>query len=169
MIAHEEVLKQLERMGVGRLPLCRAEINQLHQILVPGEEMEYLLAGRYMVGYAVLVATNKRLLLVDKTIGGLIIEDFPFDMIAEVEYIKSLYGSKLIVFARSKKVEFRAYKGSNVRDFAQYLEQRVMEIRQILRSSNPATTLQPYPVSYPYERQANEQGTSQASPGLFIP
>jgi hypothetical protein len=111
MISPIQVRKQLDKIGIGNLPLCRAELKELPLLLIPGEEIESLLAGRYVSGYAIMVATNHRLLIVDKKFGGgLIFEDIPYDMIAEVQFVHTPLATQLTVHARSKQF-LRRYCG----------------------------------------------------------
>lgn len=156
MLSPQIVQQQLDRIGIGKMPLCKAELRQLPSLMIPGEEIEQLMGGKYRVGYAIIVATNFRLLVIDKTLGGgLVIEDIPYDMIAEVEFVHNPFGSTLVVFARSKKVEFKAYRGTPVRDFAQYLEQRMMETRNQIRTmQRPFFDNVPYQETPQYGTQA---------------
>ncbi len=133
---HPQILRQqLDKLGVGTFPFCRAELKELPNLMIPGEEVEQIMAGRYNASYAIIVATNFRILIIDKKLGfGLVFEDIPYDMLAEVEYIRMPFASKLIVFARSKKIEFKAYNAAPVKQFAQYLEQRMMDARSQVRN-----------------------------------
>jgi hypothetical protein len=170
MVSPEIVRKQLDRLGIGSMPLCNSEIRQLPRLLVVGEEIEGLLAGRYFAGYSIMVATNFRLLIIDKKLGGgLIFEDIPYDMIAEVEFGHGPFSSHLTIHARSKKIDFKVFRGSPVMDFAQYLEQRMMEARNQIRSAQSPFNQQMPQENQPYGQQARQQGFGRYQPGIHLP
>ncbi len=169
MIDPETVEQQLKDIGIPRMPMCRAELNQLPSIMVPGEVIEHLMAGIYLGGYAIMVATNRRLLVIDKKVGGIVIEDVPYDMIAEVEYVHTPFKSETIIFARSKKVKFRAFRGTHVREFTEYLQQRMMEVRQRIRSMQNPQIGAYQQGAYHDEQPSNYQSQGTPEPGLYIP
>jgi len=171
MISQEIVNQQLQRIGVGSLPLVKSELAELPQMMIPGEEIEQLLAGRYIAGYAIMVATNYRLLIIDKKLGGgLIFEDVPFDMIAEIQYVHTPFSTQLTVHARSKKIVFKAFGERPVREFAQHLEQRMMEARRQMQTmQSPFAQNNQQQETQNYGNQRAHQGTSGNQPGLHLP
>jgi hypothetical protein len=164
MLSPAVVKQQIDRLGVGPMYLCKPELRELPHLMIAGEEIEHMMAGRYLAGYSIIVATNYRLLIINKTVfGGLVFEDIPYDMIAEVEFTHTIFNSHLIVFARSKKIEFVAFQGTPVRDFAMYLEQRMMEARNQI-----STMRSPFPTSDQTPQYSKEQ-PKPVSPGLYAP
>lgn len=132
MVSREEVERQLKRLGISRPRLARAEFRELPNIIMPGEVIEKLVVGIYVGGYAILVATNKRMLVIDKMPGSLIVEDIPYDMISEVEFTYSMMKTQVVVFCRSKTIKFSTIRRPQLRDFAEFLEKRMMEVRRVL-------------------------------------
>lgn len=81
----EEVREQIGHMDGGSKFLGRKEIKALPGILWEDESVERLIQGTYESGNGVLVATNKRLMFVDKGIAKLRVEDFPYDKISSIQ------------------------------------------------------------------------------------
>jgi len=75
----------------GRLPLggkfVGREVKELPNILWDDEQVLDLVQGFYNNSTGILVATQKRLLFVDKALlGGVKVEDFPLDKISSLQY-----------------------------------------------------------------------------------
>lgn len=130
MISAKEVEKQLKAVGVSFMFFGRAEVRELRHIMVPGEVIEHCVTGRYEGGYAVLIGTNLRLLLIDKKPFYLTLEDIRYDMIVEVDYLYRLLNASIKVCTPNKTLNFASYKKADLRMLATYVQQRVMMYRQ---------------------------------------
>ena len=122
----EEIKIQIQRLdGVSRL-LGRREIRELPNILWEDEIVEKIVQGLYENGQGILVATNKRLLFVDKgLIYGLRIEDFPYDKITSIQYETGLLFGKIKIFASGNKADIEQVDKKQARDFAEYVRARI--------------------------------------------
>ena len=85
MVSALNVEQQLQRLGLKFSFIGRPEIRELQNILFPDELMLHCLMGFYGGGTALLAATDQRLLLVDKKIFFLSLEDIRYDMISEID------------------------------------------------------------------------------------
>lgn len=130
MVRLGDVEKQLKRIGVNFQYWGRAEKRELCNILTDNEQIVAAVNGRYEGGFAMLVATNQRLLLVDKKIWFLTVEDVRYDMIAEVDYSARLIEAILHVMTFNKTLIFRTTNKRHLRPLTNYVQQRVMELRQ---------------------------------------
>lgn len=129
MITLQEVEKQLEAIGANSRFWGRAEIVELQHILIPGEQIQSLINGRYQGGFATFVTTDQRLLLVDKKIFFLTVEDMRYDMIAEVDFSAQLLSGTIQVCTPTKNLTFTTFKPKPLREVASYIQQRVMQLR----------------------------------------
>jgi len=77
-----------------------------------------------------LVATNQRVLLIDKKPLYLTLEDIRYDMMAEVDYNHRLMNASILIVTPSKTLRFVAYNNDRLRKLFHFVQQRVMEIRQ---------------------------------------
>lgn len=130
MVTLRQVEEQLERLGCNFKYVGRAEIRELPAILMPEEQIAGAVNGRYSGGGALLVATNFRLLLIDRKPFFLTIEDIRFDMIAEIDFNARLLNSSAVVITPARKLIFSSIGQQRLRAIVTYLQQKVMEIRQ---------------------------------------
>ena len=130
MISRDALLKQLERLKFNPNGWGRSEVNELVHILLPDEEIEQLVNGYYEAGFALLVATKHRLLLVDKKpLNYLTVEDMRFDMISEFDYSHRLVGAHLTISSGSKQLKFTSLNQQRLRELLAYVQKRMTDIK----------------------------------------
>jgi len=130
MISMQQVEKQLKHVGCNFKLWGRAEIRELSNILMAEETIAQATNGSYEGGFAMLVVTNYRVLLVDRKPMLLTIEDIRYDMISEVDYHNRLLGATVRIFTPMRNLVFNSWSGLRLRKCVNYVQQRVMEIRQ---------------------------------------
>lgn len=130
MITMKEVLAQLKHLNFRPSFWTKPEISELPKILIPGERLMQVAMGRYNGGFALLCCTDQRVLLIDKKIFFLTLEDCRYDMIAEVMYQYRLLDATVTLTYASKALEFKSWNQANLRRLTTYIQQRVMEVRQ---------------------------------------
>jgi hypothetical protein len=108
----------------------RAEVHELQHILMDHEKIIALACGRYFGSFALLVATDQRLLLVDKRVFFMNIEDTRYDMISEIDFNSQVYSATVTVHTINKTHKFTSIKHKNqLRLLTNYVQRRVMEFR----------------------------------------
>lgn len=130
MVSLEEVERQLKVIETNFRFWGRSEMLELQHILIPGEQIQVCLNGRYEGGFAMLCATDQRLLLVDKKPLYLTMEDVRYDMVSEVDYSHRLVDATVRVCTPMKTLRFTTWRRIELRKMTNYLQQRVIEIRQ---------------------------------------
>ena len=130
MVHRNVVEAQLKAINADFRLWGRAEKNELCQILVEGERIMHCLNGRYEGGFAMLCATDRRLLLIDKKPMYLTLEDVRYDMISEVDFSHRLLDATVRVCTVNKVVRFTSVRSANLRKLTAYLQDKVMEMRQ---------------------------------------
>ena len=104
----------------------RKEIKELPSILWEDENIERLVQGFYNGGLGILVATNKRLIFVDKgLVYGLKVEDFPYDKITSIQYKTGLLMGEITIFASGNKADISNIEKKQTRTFAEYTRARI--------------------------------------------
>lgn len=121
---------QLKRIGCNFRFWGRAELKELADILLPDEIVEHCVNGQYERGFAMLVATNQRVLLIDKKPMYLSLEDIRFDMISEIDYNHRMLNATVFICTLNKALSFTAYNHGRLRKLFHYVQTQVMEIRQ---------------------------------------
>jgi hypothetical protein len=130
MVTLREVEEQLQKVGCNFKMWGRAEIRELSNVLMSEEIIAQATNGSYEGGFAMLVVTNYRVLLVDRKPMLLTIEDIRYDMISEVDFHNRLLGATVRIFTPMRNMVFNSWSTIRLRKCVNYIQQRVMEIRQ---------------------------------------
>lgn len=129
MVTKKQIDAQLKRIGVTVNLLGGAERDELQHILTDHEEITAYVHGWYESGFATLLATTERLLLVDKKLFNLSIEDVRYDMIAEVDYNARLLDATVRINTLNKVLRFTSMRQRHLRNLTTYVQHRVMQLR----------------------------------------
>ncbi len=131
MISKQAVEEQLKRIGCNFKFWGRAEVNELGRILLEDEVIAECTNGEYANGFALLVATNHRILLVDKKpMLYLTVEDLRYDMITEFNYSHRMMNATIRLYTANKTLIFTSWNQHRLRRLLEYSQQRVLEMRQ---------------------------------------
>lgn len=154
-MVHPSIIEaRLGELGFKASRWFKAEIRELEHILMDDEKIVALAAGRYFGSFALLVATDQRLLLIDKRVFFMNLEDTRYDMISEVDYNSQVYNATLTVHTINKTHKFTTYKNRNeLRALANYVQKRIMEIRHQQASPPDLVQIQsrPQPMPQPFQ------------------
>ena len=121
---------RLIEIGCNFRFFARPELRELGKVLMPNEIVEHAVIGTYQGGFALLVATDQRVLLIDKKPFYLTLEDTRYDMMAEVDFNHHLLDANIYIRTPSKSFRFVAYNQGRLRKLFHFVQTRVMEIRQ---------------------------------------
>jgi hypothetical protein len=136
----------------------KAEVHELQHILMEHEKIIALACGRYFGSYALLVATDQRLLLIDKRVFFMTIEDTRYDMISEIDFNTQAYYANLTIYTVNKTHKFTSIKHRRqLREVTNYIQKRVAEMRSQQSVPLPGTAQAPEPA---------DQSTVPAMPAL---
>jgi hypothetical protein len=123
MVSTKSVEKQLKKLHINQFGWGRSELRELPHILLPDEEIYEAVNGIYEGGFAMLVATNVRVLLIDKKpLNYLTVEDLRFDMINEIDYSHRLFGAQISISAGAKNLKFRSYNQPRLRKLINHVQ-----------------------------------------------
>jgi hypothetical protein len=121
---------RLKEIGCNFRVFARPELKELANVLLAHEVVEHCVIGTYEGGFALLVATDQRVLLIDKKPLYLTLEDTRYDMITEVDYNHLLVNANMSIRTPNKSLRFVAYNQARLRKLFHFVQTRVMEIRQ---------------------------------------
>lgn len=140
-MVHPSIIES--RLGELRFKASRwfqAEISELQHILMDHEKIIALACGRYFGSFALLVATDQRLLLIDKRVFFMNYEDMRYDMISEIDFNSQFYCTALTIFTVNKTHKFTTVKyRRQLRDITNYIQNRVAQLRS--HASQPQDTM----------------------------
>ena len=123
MASLEEVENQLRKIGVRIKSWGRFEMLELCQVLMPDEQIRACLNGHYAGGFAMLCATDRRVLLIDKKPFYLTLEDIRFDMISEVDYSSRLLDATVRIQTPTQTLAFMSWNQPALRKLTTYVQQ----------------------------------------------
>lgn len=129
MVNGSSVTKQLRQVGSDYAIWGRSEIGELPSILMQDEQIMQAVNGYYDGGFALICATNYRVLIIDKKPFTLTVEDLRYDMIVEVDFSSRLFTSILHIFTPMRTLIFTSWSMGKLRKSMDYIQQRVMELR----------------------------------------
>lgn len=166
-----EIELELSKLGIRNRVWGKPEVRELANILTDDETIVQASSGRYQGGFALLVATNHRLLLIDKKMWFMSIEDVRFDMITELDFAARLLDATISVRTINKVLRFTSMRQTNLRNLIKYLQDRIMEIRHMMLQQGQAQTPaadQPQPMVYqaPIQFVATPHPIAQPEPAV---
>jgi len=129
MISLLKIEEQLHEIGFRAHGWGRGEIKELCQILADDEVILQCANGYYQNGFAMLVATNQRLLLVDQKPMFLTLEAVWYDKIGQIEYNHRLLNSTLCISSPSKDIKFTSMNQIRLRQILAYAQEKMIEAR----------------------------------------
>jgi hypothetical protein len=95
------------------------------------EKIVALVPGRYFGGSALLVATDHRVLLIDKRTFYLTLEDIRYDMISEIDFSARMLDATLHIFTVNKQHRFTTSRyRRHLRTLTVFVQQQIMLLRQ---------------------------------------
>ena len=130
MVSFKTVEEQLKKVGCNFAVWGRSEIRELSNVLMPDEIIAQAVNGTYDGGFALMCVTQYRVLLVDKKPMLLTVEDLRYDMIAEVDLHARMLMSSVRIFTPIRNLVFNSWSQARLRKCVNYIQQRIMELRQ---------------------------------------
>ena len=131
MVTRKVVIDQLKKINFKHDGWGRSEVSELPHIILPDEEIYECVNGFYDGGFALLVATNIRVLLVDKKpLNYLSVEDMRFDMISEMDYNHRLFGADISISSGGKNLHFRSYNQARLRKLIGHVQHCMAESKK---------------------------------------
>jgi len=129
MISLLKVEEQLHEIGFRTHGWGRGEIKELCTVMADDEVILQCVNGYYQNGFALLVATSHRLLLVDQKPMFLTVEAVWYDKIGQIEYNHRLLNSNLCISSPSKDIKFTSANHARLREILAYAQEKMIEAR----------------------------------------
>jgi len=131
MVTKHDIEQQLRNLGFGASVWNQAEIAELPHIIHDGERISECVNGFYEGGVALLVATEMRLLLIDKKpLNYLNVEDLRFDMINEIDYSHRLTMAAITVSTGSKTLRFKSFNQLRLRHLINLVQEHMTKAKR---------------------------------------
>jgi hypothetical protein len=134
MIISKELRRKVWQAGYTNSFWGWSAIAQLPALLEDDESIEKMVSGLYDGGHAVLVATNKRIIFMDKKVMSFKVEDIHYEMVSEVEHRMGIFTARLRLRCLSNNLEITSLSQKNIRAFAMFIDAKVNKIRLNMRT-----------------------------------
>lgn len=122
------IQKQLRKLKFGGNIWNQAELRELPHIIHEDETISECVNGFYEGGVALLVATEMRVLLIDKKpLNYLTVEDLRFDMINEIDYCHRLMGAYITISTGSKTLKFSSFNKTRLRRLINLVQEHMSQ------------------------------------------
>ncbi|WP_457599813.1 PH domain-containing protein [Hydrogenivirga sp.] len=130
MPSYEEIVKQMESLdGIEKL-LVRKEIKELPNILREDEKIEAVVQGIYNDRNGLLIATNERLIFIDKSLLGKVkVEEFPYEKVTSVKYEKGWFLGSVKIYASGNTAEIEQVIKKKVQPFVDKVNELIKSYR----------------------------------------
>jgi len=139
MVSGEYVEQQLAKIGFKLHGWGRSEVGELKNILIPDEQIFECVNGFYDGGFSLLVATDLRVLMVDKKpFNYLTVADLRFDMINEIDYSHRMIGADIFIASGDKTLHFRSYNQHRLRKLVNHIQDCMADAKRKQTSSSTA-------------------------------
>ncbi len=131
MVDAKTIQKQLKKIKFGGNPWNQAELRELPHIIHEDETISECVNGFYEGGVALLVATEMRVLLIDKKpLNYLTVEDLRFDMINEIDYSHRLMGASITISTGSKTLKFSSLNQARLRRLINLVQEHMSDSKR---------------------------------------
>lgn len=135
MVHPRVVDDQLRAIGASFKFFGRPEVRELCNLITPDEVIAQAVNGYYDGGFALLVVTNHRVLLIDRKTLFMTLEDIRFDMISEVDFNHKLFTATARIYTPNKSLIFTSWSHGKLRQIVHIIQERVLESRQLAQMS----------------------------------
>ncbi len=137
MVDLSKVLDQLSKVGYKSRIWQRAEVKELCNVLHEDEEILQATNGYYEGGFSLLVATDQRLLLVDRKPMFLTLDSIAYSMIQEVSYNYRLLNSTIHIFTTNKCLDFSSWNHSQIRAILTHSQKAMQQKGSLVLATAP--------------------------------
>ncbi|MDR1285414.1 MAG: PH domain-containing protein [Campylobacteraceae bacterium] len=132
----EDIQNQLKSLNVENELLNRKEIKELPNILWDNERLQKIVVGIYNNNMGMLVATDKRLIFIDKGLFyGLRIEDFGYDKISSIQYELGILTGDITIYVSNNKAKITHIAKQQAKDFCVHARNYISGQKSDLPSS----------------------------------
>ncbi len=124
----DRIRKELIEAGVSPIGMIKAEARYLPHVIHEDEEIGGVITGWYENGSAMLIATNRRIVFLDKKPIYTTKEEVTYDVVSGVRVDVGGISTVVTLHTRIKDFVLKYCNPSSARKFIQYVEKRQLEV-----------------------------------------
>lgn len=126
----ERVLQELRNLGASRSAMQSGESRYLPELIHKNESLGGVVYGHHKDGFAMLVATNRRVIFLDKKPMFFNEDEISYDVISGVNFSHVGFGSTVILHSRIKDYALKTLNRKCAEEFVGYIETRCLELEE---------------------------------------
>lgn len=123
----QRITKELKALGITSYGLLKMETRQLPRILHDNEHVQGIVYGHHVNGSAMLVATDRRVMFIDKKPFFMNSDEVTYDIVSGVSYGKVGLFATVNLHTRIGDYKIRTMNARSARIFIDFIEQRCLE------------------------------------------
>lgn len=123
----ERVAQELLAAGLNKMQLSHAECNYLPEIIHPHEHIGGAIYGYSDKGWILMVATDRRAIILDNKLFYVSKDDITYDIVGGVSSGQSVWGAEVTLHSNVDNFTIRTLNRRSAKRFVDYIEQRTLE------------------------------------------
>lgn len=123
----ERVMREIKELGASPYSFQRLEVKYLPHIIHPDEHITGVVYGRSKDGSSMLIATDKRVIYLDKKPFFVGEDEITYDIVSGISYGRSLFSSGIKLHTRIGDYEIHTFNKRCAENFVEYIESRCLE------------------------------------------
>ncbi len=147
----------------------RAEIKALKKILRSNEYIAHCTYGYHQGGSGILVATNQRVLLMDKRPFYAHLEDIDYQNIKEVSYKMKLLQAILLIRTNKRTLYFKSVSDARLKNTKKYVDSKLLLNNNFEEAVDTSKYVASKPYLNPGWRPHHAGGVIRRKPSKFYP
>lgn len=134
------IKRELKQLGLSGFGQFSTESRYLPRIIHPDENIGGVLYGKHKDGLAMLVATDRRVIFLDKKPLFIQEDDITFYVVSGVTYTHAGFGSTVTLHTRIKDYTIRTLNRKTAEKFVTFIEERCLEHKENKEYDDDYTT-----------------------------
>lgn len=130
----QQVQMQLRKLGVSSYALIHKECRYLPTLLHQNEEIGGVLYGHYRGGFAMLVATDRRIIFLDNKPMFVNEDEISYNVVSGVSHNQVGFAATVTLHTRIKDYSLRTYNTKCALGFVEYIEKRCLENKDLRKN-----------------------------------
>ncbi len=121
------IIQELKDLGMTRVGLLHGASRYLPSIVHADEHIGGLVYGQNLDGFVILVATDRRIIYLDKKPLFVNEDEVTYDVVSGINYSHAGWGSTVVLHTRVKDFKIRTFNERCANNFSEYIELRCLE------------------------------------------
>lgn len=125
----QRIIDELKTAGASRAGLLYSEVNLLPKVLHDDEHIVAVVHGHHEGGFAMLIATNSRVIFLDKKPLFIKSDELSYDIVGGVNHNKSAFLAAVTLHTRIGDYTIKTFNFKAADNFRRIIEERCLEHR----------------------------------------